>query len=179
MKIFTKQQAIVVCLTLLILAVVSFFNFKIALRRSRDAQRKDDIANVVNGLEKFKSDFAYYPLSTSDGRINACNGGCIWGKDPLRDMNDLTYPPYINMLPGDPDTGKGVSYIYVSNGYHYQLYAALEGRKDEDEYNSKIEARHIMCGMAVCNFGRSSSQTPLDKSIEEYENELRAKSKKK
>jgi len=39
----------------------------------------------------------------------------------------------------------------------------------------KIVKRNISCGVKVCNYGRSYSTTPLDKSLEEYENEIRAK----
>jgi len=46
---------------------------------------------------------------------------------------------------------------------------------DEDEYNIEIANRFISCGLQICNFGKSSPNTPLDKSLKEYENELQAK----
>ncbi len=171
MKIFSKEESFIVLLILSVLFVISLFNFRTALMRSRDMERKNDTGDIVNALEQYKTDFSSYPQSAKDGKIDACNGGCVWGKDPLRDFSDLTYPPYMNTLPADPDNTKGTQYLYFSDGRRYQLYAALEDKEDA-EYNPKIEARSLKCGIRICNFGRSSSKTPLDKSIEEYENEL-------
>lgn len=171
MRIFSKQESLAVLLILSVLFVVSYFNFAKALVRSRDLQRKNDIGEITKGLEEFRTDFASYPQSTKTGLINACNGGCVWGKDPLRDINDLKYPAYINTIPLDPTTGNGYSYLYFSNGRRFQIYATLEDTSDP-EYNPKIAALNLKCGTKVCNFGRSSPETPLDKSIEEYENEL-------
>lgn len=171
MKIFSRQEAVAVLVILATLFVVSFFNFQTALMRSRDLQRKNDNGYLTKGLEEFKSDFAFYPPSTKDGKISACNGGCVWGKDPLRDMSDLSYPPYMTLIPWDPDTSLGASYTYVSDGEHYQILAALEDKSDV-EYNPQIAALHIMCGTRICNFGRASMGVPLDKTLQEYDNEL-------
>lgn len=171
MRIFSKEEGVAVSVILVTLFIVSFFNFKTALMRSRDVQRKNDSGDIIRGLEEFKSDFAFYPPSTKDGKISACNGGCVWGKDSLRDIADPNYPPYIKVLPADPDTGQGASYTYVSDGEHYQMFAALEG-KDDAEYSSKIAALQIMCGVRVCNYGRASPGVPLDKTLQQYNNEL-------
>lgn len=171
MRIFTKGEAIAVSIILLTLFVVSFFNFKTALMRSRDLQRKNDNGYLTKGLEDFKTDFAFYPPSTKDGKISACNGGCTWGKDALRDISDLSYPPYMSIIPADPDTGLGASYTYVSDGEHYQILAALEDQSDV-EYNPQLAALKIMCGTRICNFGRASTGVPLDKTLQEYNNEL-------
>ena len=74
-------------------------------------------------------------------------------------------------LPFEPKAEDGLNYFYISNGKYFQIYAHLEG-KDEAENDPKIARRNIPCGSAICNFGRSSGDTPLDKSLEEYENEL-------
>jgi hypothetical protein len=47
----------------------------------------------------------------------------------------------------------------------------LEG-EEEAEYRQDLVEYGLMCGERVCNFGKSSGSTPLDKSIQEYENEL-------
>ncbi|HEX6977374.1 MAG TPA: hypothetical protein VF185_03385 [Patescibacteria group bacterium] len=171
MRIFSKQESIALTVILSILFVVSYFNFAKALVRSRDLERRNDIGAITKGLEDFRTDFASYPQSTKEGLINACNGGCVWGKDPLRDINDLTYPAYMNVIPLDPRTGDGYSYLYFSNGRRFQIYATLEDAQGV-EYDPKIVAMNLKCGTKICNFGRSSPETPLDKSIEQYENEL-------
>lgn len=171
MRIFTKGETFAVSLILLILATISFFNFKTALMRSRDLQRKNDNGYMLKALEDFKTDFAFYPASTKDGRISACNGPCTWGKDPLRDIKDPSYPPYLKVIPADPDTNSGAAYTYVSDGEHFQLLASLEDKNDV-EYNPKLAALNIMCGVRVCNYGRASSGVPLDKTLQEYNNEI-------
>ena len=170
---------------LLALVIVSYPNFQISLRRARDAQRKNDIGILANGLAKFADDFGSYPLSSPDGKILACNplisqvgkqvkvdfDPCEWGKDALGDPFGNTTSSYIANLPFDPKASEGLAYFYISNGKRFQIYAHLEG-KDEAENDPKIAFRNIICGNKICNFGRASGDTPLDKSLEEYENEL-------
>jgi hypothetical protein len=196
MKFFTKQEATVVLIILFVVGVVSFRNFQLALRRSRDSERKQDLTRVADALNYYHEDFGFFPPSTEDGTIVACNKDgspveidtkdlsktmeekllevfepCVWGEDGLKDVSDPDYPPYMENLPNDPTFKDGTRYIYVSNTRRFQLYASLEG-EDEDEYRPEIVEYGLMCGGTVCNFGKSSGQTPLDKSIEAYENEL-------
>jgi len=185
MKFFTKEEILVVFGILVIIVLISLQNFKISLRRARDAQRKDGVGTIANGLARYRDDFARFPLSSSDGKILACRPKvsddekekkivvfepCEWGEDSLRDALDLSYPAYIETIPSDPNYESGSYYLYLSNGSRFQIYAALEG-DDEDEYDPNIVQRGLKCGEKLCDFGRSSG-VPLDKSIEEYENEL-------
>lgn len=183
MKFFTKEETLVVGTILLFITLVTLYNLRISLRRARDAQRKSDMGQIAGALAKYREDFGFLPLSSTDHKILACEpvkqeglivkfSPCEWGKDKIVDLNDPNYPPYINSLPLDPQTGQGSYYVYLSNAKRFQILASLEG-KDEDEYNPKIEARRISCGVRLCNFGVAYSKTPLDKSIEEYENEIR------
>jgi hypothetical protein len=192
MKKFTKSEVRAVGVILLGIFVLSFFNFRVSLRRARDSQRKSDIGSIYEALNNYFQDFGQFPLSSADGKIIACKGPetkldpltgvvinlvpCGWGQDALRDVMDLEYPEYLKALPADIHAKKGATYLYLSTGSRYQLYAALEG-KTEAEYDVKIVARNLKCGLRICNFGKASGNTPLDKSIEEYENEL-AKQKK-
>lgn len=199
MKFFTKEESVVIALILFLIIVVSFGNFQLALRRSRDSDRKQDASRVASALRFYQEDFGFYPPSSKDGRIVACNkdGGqieidleekemsleeqllqifdpCEWGNDSLRDVTDPDYPPYMKGLPKDPQWEKGIKYVYRSNTRHFQLYVSLES-EEEDEYNPDIVEYGVMCGERVCNFGKSSGVVPLDKSLEEYENELQSK----
>jgi hypothetical protein len=97
---------------------------------------------------------------------------CDWGSDPLEDVSDLSYPAYMQTLPKDPQTLGGISYLYLSNLNRFQIYSYLEGGKDEDGYDTGIVGRGLDCGGKVCSFGKSFFDTPLDRSIEEYEKEL-------
>jgi len=186
MKFFTKQESLIVGLILLAIIAASIPNFATSIMRARDSQRKNDLGNLKNALASFQNDLGSYPLSSTDGKILACNplerktakgeifieyGPCNWGKDALADELDPSYPPYLKVLPQDPKSQKGAYYLYLSNGARFQVYAHLEVEADE-EYDPKIVARGLACGNKICNFGKSSGDTPLEKSIEEYENEL-------
>lgn len=196
MKLFTKQEWLAVFIILALVAVASFFNFRTSLTRARDAQRISDLQEVVDALVKYNSDFGFFPSSTPDGKIVACKkegaslykgmklkdflaslAPCEWGKDALTDITDASYPAYLKNLPADPKSSKGFAFHYISDGRLFQLYTALELR-DSDQYAPSIVARKIMCGVKICNAGRTYGTTPLDKSLEEYENELLRQQKK-
>lgn len=191
-KIFSKSELIIITTVLLVVGIVSYFNMQVSLRRARDFQRKEDIVNLTTDIEFFKERWHFYPLS-EEGRIMACANDntvkdykenhfsrtslvpCNWYVDTffnpeIPGEEKISYQP---IIPGDPETGQGKSYFYLSTGEHFQMLAHLEG-KDEPEYDKKIEERNIKCGNQICNFGRSSVRTPLDKSLEVYENELEA-----
>lgn len=198
MKFFTKSERIGVILILAVIVVVSLFNFRIALRRSRDSQRREDLGSIYNALGQFQSIFGKFPLSSADGKIKACEpdnfinlleelsenvefdsegyfmmlAPCEWGNDALGDITDKNSTPFMQNIPQDPKTSEGLSYFYISNGRRFQIYTSLEGGKSESGYNPEIVERNLACGVNSCNFGRAYANTPLDKSLEEYENEL-------
>lgn len=197
MKFFSRKETIGVLAILTLILAASLYNFRISLRRARDAQRKADLGQILNAIGAFQNDFGFYPPSL-DGKIVACKkegigsylkdtgaltlkdreidlfeiyAPCEWGKDSLSDVFDPDYPPYLKTLPADPQSSMGAYYTYISNGNRFQVYAGLEG-KDEDDMQSVLADRNISCGVRICDFGRASGATPLEKSIEEYENEL-------
>jgi len=178
MKNFSKPELKAIGIILGILAVVSFFNFRISLRRARDAQRMSDIGQIADNLNVYKERVGSFPVS-QNGKLLACLGSdttidlktgayvnllaCNWDSESL-----------IGKLPIDPNSDAGWAYLYISDGWTYQIYANLEG-KDEPDYKQVIIKRNLNCGTKICNAGKAYSRTPLDKSIEEYENELKAK----
>jgi hypothetical protein len=177
---FNKKELISVAVILAALGTATYMNLRISLRRERDFQRKNDIKAIHDALLAFHIDTSSFPPSF-EGKIVACFGGvdkngipqaipCNWHTDSLG--NIFTGAIFLEKLPTDPKHNSGARYYYISNGRYFQIYGALEG-KDEAEYSEGIVARNIMCGNRVCNYGRGFLGTPLDKSIEEYENELR------
>ena len=184
-NLFTKKEIIGLLSIVVVLSVSMLFNFSISERKARDSQRKQDVRDIANAIESYKNDFGSYPAS-DNGKIVACDTGkkdslgfailraCNWGEDSLADANDPKRAKYMERIPVDPKNSQGISYNYVTDGRFFQLYASLEGH-DEAEYDTKIVARNLICGNKVCNFGLGSSHTPLDKSIEEYENEIDVK----
>jgi len=186
MKFFSKSEFKAVLIIFAGLIVISVPNFIVSLRRARDAQRKADIGSIHDSLLRYQGDFGSFPLS-ADGRIAACEpvtfrdvagmktpvfSPCDFGKAALADLSDSSYPPYMKLIPNDPQKFKGYSYYYLSNGSRFQIYGSLEG-KSEDEYDENIIKRGLLCGEKICNFGKSFSKTPLNMSIEDYENSIK------
>ena len=183
MRPFTKSEKISLLIIFIILIAVSVPNFVVSLRRARDQVRRDDMGVLVHALDEYVADNRSLPLASPDGRIMDCLASgdkpfqdkkgfwvvnpipCEWGTDALADL--ITGKVYMPILPRDPGYQKGSNYLYFSDGNRYQLYAAMEGM-DEAEVDSKIIARNLICGVAVCNVGRSYN-VPTDISIEEYD----------
>jgi type II secretory pathway pseudopilin PulG len=205
MKSFSKNEVVGLTLILAVIVLVSLKNFQISLRRARDAERKQSINTIANALAAFQNNHGYFPPS-EDGKIKACTNEkfdavlarvavtpntafsyndlaeglrtCEWGKDGFGEIIAKDYPKYLDVIPLDPRQKDGFSYEYFSNGRYFQLYSSLEGGVSEDEYRPEIAAREFKCGSRVCNFGRGSyGKIPLDKTIQEYENELMGRNK--
>jgi len=181
---FNKKELFSLVVILSFVGAITYTNLQISLRRGRDVQRKNDLQVIADALIAFQTDRASFPPAF-EGKIVSCFGGndelgvpqavpCDWYRDGLYDI--VFGETYLLNLPTDPHHNQGARYYYLSNGRYFQLYAALEG-EDEAEYDEKIVKRGIMCGNRVCNFGLGFMETPLDKSIEEYENEIRSRDK--
>lgn len=192
MKPFTKSEVWGTIAIFLILIIISVPNFVLSLRRARDQVRRDDLGALVKSLDEYVSDFRELPPGSPDGRIMDCiNPGekvtvdkkgrlvanlrpCDWGKDAFIDLTPGSKRVYMPILPRDPDYNKGVTYLYLTDGARYQLFAYMEGGKDEADYDPGIVARNLMCGNKVCNVGRAYG-VPINISIEEYDRQLKLK----
>ena len=199
MKPFSKSEFRGVLIILTVLFVVTLLEMRTSVRRARDAQRRADIGNISNALNKFLDEFGYFPPS-EDGKIKMCKKDnfeevmsqvrkreqfdrdlffeglrpCDWGKDELSDVMDEGYEPYLKVIPSDPLRDDGLTYIYLSNTKRYQIFTYLEGETEETGFDEGIVARNLSCGKGICSFGRHYA-SPLVKRIEEYEEELRKK----
>ena len=189
MRFFNKEELIAILIIFGVLTAVSVPNFSLSIKRARDASRKDDMGSLQAALNSYFNDFGEFPKSTSDGKIIGCKAPgsvvkkdaqgkllvdyhpCEWGKDSLLNPVDDSRQPYISPLPDDPQRALGLTYFYISDGLRYQIYGSLEDTS-QDEYDKKIVARGISCGKRICNFGRGYGRTPLNISIEEYEQTL-------
>jgi type II secretory pathway pseudopilin PulG len=199
MKPFTKQEIVSVGAILFVLAVATLTNLRVAIRRARDAQRRADLGAISNALHQYQADFGFFPPSI-DGKIQACRAenfdevlnrlaeveffdrtilfdglrGCEWGSESLSNLGlpESELFNYLENIFQDPKEKEGLSYLYLSNTKRFQLYAYLEGGDTEVGYDLGIAVRNLACGSKVCSFGKTFADTPLDKSIEEYEAEL-------
>lgn len=147
MKFFSKTELKVLGIIFAVLFSISVPNFSLSLRRARDLTRKNDIRALADAAEAYQKKYFYFP-------------------DSLELLSE-----FLPHIPQDPQESKGMFYVYISNGRRYQILASLED-KEQDEYNEVIEKRGISCGLRLCNFGLGYGKTPLDKSLEEYENEI-------
>lgn len=175
------------------LVVVSFSNamgFRASFKRRRDIQRILDMGNIQTGLYKYKQDFGKYPVSGPNGKIVGCRGEntdiprdssgnaipyttkkpnylnlveCEWGT-PLLDPGDINYPAYLEKIPVDPYSHKGINYRYISDGEKYQILGTLELKNEGQDFNKLLEGKGIKCGKKICNFGRSTG-IPLTEDI--------------
>ena len=199
MKFFTKKEVVGIVVILFLISLASFKNFQLSLRRARDSQRRSDLDGIANALIAYHEDFGFMPINGDNGLILACQGDlyhevmeelkslerfdtdlyhsglreCEWGNDGLTDLLTDDKTVYRESLPLDPNSSEGFSYRYISNGQRFQLYAYLEGEAAEEGYREDIIARGLNCGDNICNYGKAFEKTPLEKSIQEYENELR------
>lgn len=145
MKPFTKQEILALGIIFAVLVIISIPNFALSIKRARDVTRKDDLFALEIALKAYEGEHREFPS----------------GLGLLK----------LNPMPNDPQQDRGVAYLYFTNGRTFQLYGSLE-LTNQDEYDEKVVSRNLACGIWVCNFGRAYGNTPLDKSIEEYENEL-------
>lgn len=130
------------------------------LQKSRDAQRKNDLAQIQRALETFYNDYGRYPENTSEYKID---------KDATAGVSEVnwgdSWVPYITTLPKDPTSGR--QYVYSSDSQTYRLYASLErGGKDSNACkpdgavcDNAPPTATFPCGSKaneVCNYGVSS-----------------------
>lgn len=160
---FTLIELLIVIALIGTLSIVFYtlINPVTQFQKSRDTQRKNDLAQLQRALEQYYNDFGNYPASSPDYLIkDNSNNTFAWG---------TPWTPYSNVLPKDPVSSQ--KYIYVSPcpasgstpSQSYCIYAHLErGGSDKQTCNqadtdcSKVPAANL-CGGKSCNFGVTSS----------------------
>jgi general secretion pathway protein G len=104
------------------------------LARGRDAQRKADMRNIQEALERYASVNSSYPISASWTYSTAAGSSWIPGLDSY--MKVVPRDP-VNNING-PWTNGRHTYAYISpNGRHYNLVSQLENRSDPDRCELK------------------------------------------
>ena len=185
---------------LLIVFGFTFKGLKDAQRRARDSGRRSDLGAISDALHGFYEDYGFFPPS-EEGKVKMCKGEgfdevisqmrqgqemdfnkldsvlkiCEWGEETFEDIIEDSGKVYLARIPVDPRNGQGISYLYLSNTRRFQIYSYLEGGDREEGYNQGIVKRGLKCGSYICSFGKSFGETPLDKSIDDYEFELNRK----
>lgn len=98
-------------------------------QKTRDAQRKADVELVGRALNNYYADYQIYPPATASGQIVSCGtyglNACQWGEDNIVDVDGVVY---LKGLPKDPQSWKGLKYVYETNKDRtkYKIYVHLE-----------------------------------------------------
>ena len=195
MFFFKKKEAIGIGIILVVLFVITKINYGISAKRARDYQRLMDISKIQEALISYKEDYGNFPASSTDGKITACRGEftdydrnpdrtvkstgefrnkivnmvpCIWGKDWFGDVVNGNYLKYLEVLPADPQSQSGISYLYISNQEEFQLLTSFELKNEY--YDKSLVKRKINCGGRICNSGKTSLSTSLEKVLVKEQN---------
>ena len=187
-KIFTKTEGTSLIFIFLLLLIVAVPNFIASLRRARDQVRRDDLGSLVHNLDTYFEELGVFPPASTDGKIMDClkpgdkpyqdeKGRwiinpipCEWGKDSFSNL--INGKAYMSKLPRDPNWDKGKTYVYRSSDSRYQIFAALEGKK-EAEYDPVVINMGIKCGEEYCNVARTYG-CDIPKTIEQCEEEAQS-----
>lgn len=164
-KGFTLVELILVMALLSILAIMLIGNFNAVLKKGRDAQRKNDLAQLQKALEIYYEDNKSYPTFTAIFNKKLCkNSSCAVG-----DTN------YMVRTPNDPNSSK-YTYVYIpapvenNKSTYYYLYSYIENDQDQGPnvsmtgFINPIDSTTTECGVVVnntyCRYYISSSSAP-------------------
>lgn len=166
---FTLIEIIIVIGILAILSVLILMivNPLAQFQKANDAKRKEDLSQIQRALEQYYQDNGVYPTGTPDYKLtNPQLSPIPWG---------TSWSPYMNVVPSDKN---GRSYVYISTGQKYWIYASLErGGVDVQACKNTSSAciadplgvncqcdgvpSNVYCGSSgdICTFGVSSPNT--------------------
>jgi len=119
---FTLIELLIVLVVIGILAGISLITYRGTQGRTRDAERKGDIANIVKALELYYSDNGRYPITSGTASsINSywyTSGDSSWNtfKTDLSGRIDTLAVDPINS-PGNPLTAGNYGYGYFTGFY--------------------------------------------------------------
>ncbi len=153
---FTLVELLLVMalISVLVTALVILINPAAQFEKSRDLERKNELAQITRSLEQYYNDFGSYPPSSSDPNYYILDDSHTWGS---------VWTPYMDVLPLDPVNTQ--RYIYSSTGQTYTIYAHLE-RGGQDSQACNVDGTDCinvpaanLCGAGTtlsCNYGVSS-----------------------
>lgn len=161
---FTLMELLIAITIMLIISGVSLSSFWQSQKKSRDTQRKSELAQIGRALELFNEDFAQYPDS-SGGLILGCQGAaggvmvtCDWESD------FKAYPRgaeviYMKDLPDDP--GSRYEYYYQKTSDGFVLYSVLENDQDvvysASGWDASGSGPASECGESFCRYKLSNT----------------------
>jgi len=121
-KGFTLVELLVVIAIISLLSSVVLSSLNSARAKARDAKRKQDMIQIRNALEMYRSDFGVYPMASPGAWGGVATGPCGPGNSPTYIAGIV--PTYMDALPVDPSNPASNScggYLYNSDGTNYKL----------------------------------------------------------
>lgn len=161
---FTLMELLIAITIMLIISGVSLSSFWQSQKKSRDSQRKSELAQITRALELFNEDFAEYPDSSGGliiGCQNAAGGAmvaCSWESEFKAYPRDVEVI-YMKELPADP--GNSYGYYYVKADEEFYLYSVLENDQDATYntvgWDASGSGPANECGESFCRYKLSNA----------------------
>lgn len=159
-KGFTIIELLVVIAVLGILAAVVLvaINPSKRMASARDAQRKTDLAQIVNALEVYYTEHSRYPKTTGgiEGDFNSASDW--WTPENFLSKD------YMKILPTDPKNGEindywyyYAYYYYSPDGQNYELATFLENEEDPALTNDGGNQPSGLCGVKIYEVGTNKT----------------------
>jgi len=164
-RAFTLIELLVVMALLGILTIITVSQFRTAIIKGRDSQRKADLSSLSKALLYYYADYHKFPMGSPDGLITVTDDGgereLAWSSEFSITESGKNYI-YMKKLPKEnhADNNTIYPYCYVSNGSSFQLYGILENPSDKD-VAAKPWWDKCGVGKEVYNFGYSSPDITL------------------
>lgn len=164
---FTIVELLIVIVVIAILAAITIVAYNGIQQRSKDSQRKSDIAAITKALELYYIDNGRYPAGSGANPSGTINSSWSTTADASWQNLATALAPYATKLPTDPIStpniavtgGTGYNYAYYANnstfcgagaGKMYILVYRLEGAPREDTFKGD-------CPTNVLWYGSSSN----------------------
>lgn len=135
-------------------------------QKALDSKRKNDLSQIVRGIELYYGDHGRYPPRSQNFEIGDDSGGSVvgvpWGNE---------WQPYMDLLPKDPVDSKKYIYEVSNDGQMFYIFAAMDRQgsyPDTCHPNQIVEcdAAPISCSINgspdpryFCDYGLSSPNT--------------------
>lgn len=132
-KGFTLVELLVAIGIIATLTAILLPNFMGARERAKDAQVKENLTSMKNGLRMFYNDYQRYPDSSVE-------------------IETIAIPTYMPNM-----AGVGYTYTVANGGESFQLCTKLEAANSQDitESHNRCKLNNTVCGVGVSTLSTS------------------------
>ena len=119
---FTIVELLIVVVVIAILAAISIAGYNGIQARSRDGQRKQDIATIKKALELYYIDNGKYPQSSYSSGCKINGSWSTTSDGSWSNLESQLVPQYLSRLPVDPAASTTTNPA-ISSGFNYDYVA--------------------------------------------------------